>query len=49
MAEPEAVDQSFRQGQGAISEHIKHGFEDSELDENPVVRLFRTVAEGSVT
>lgn len=29
---------------GTISEHIKHIFEDNELDEGAVVRLFRTTA-----
>ena len=29
---------------GTISEHIKHVFEDGELDENSVVRFFRTTA-----
>ena len=33
----------FGKAKGTISEHIKHIFEDGELDENSVVRLFRTV------
>jgi len=34
----------FSKAKGTISEHIKHIFEDGELDENSVVRLFRTTA-----
>ena len=34
----------FGKAKGTISEHIKHIFEDSELDENSVVRFFRTTA-----
>ncbi len=34
----------FGKAKGTISEHIKHIFEDGELDEHPVVRLFRTTA-----
>lgn len=34
----------FGKAKGTISEHIKHIFEDGELDENLVVRLFRTTA-----
>ncbi len=34
----------FGKAKGTISEHIKHIFEDGELDENAVVRLFRTTA-----
>ena len=34
----------FGKAKGTISEHIKHIFEDGELDENSVVRLFRTTA-----
>ena len=33
----------FGKAKGTISEHIKHIFEDGELDENSVVRFFRTV------
>ncbi|MDP2762733.1 MAG: hypothetical protein Q8O64_20425 [Sideroxyarcus sp.] len=33
----------FGKAKGTISEHIKHIFEDGELVENAVVRLFRTV------
>ncbi len=29
---------------GTVSEHIKHIFDDGELDENSVVRFFRTTA-----
>jgi hypothetical protein len=32
----------FGKAKGTISEHIKHIFEDGELDENLVVRFFRT-------
>lgn len=34
----------FSKAKGTISEHIKHIFEDGELDENSVVRYFRTTA-----
>ena len=34
----------FGKAKGAISEHIKHIFKDGELDENSVVRFFRTTA-----
>ena len=34
----------FGKAKGTISEHIKHIFEDGELIENSVVRLFRTTA-----
>jgi hypothetical protein len=34
----------FGKAKGTISEHIKHIFEDEELVENSVVRLFRTTA-----
>ena len=34
----------FGKAKGTISEHIKHIFEDAELNENSVVRLFRTTA-----
>ncbi len=34
----------FGKAKGTISEHIKHIFEDGELAENSVVRLFRTTA-----
>ena len=34
----------FGKAKGTISEHIKHIFEDEELDEHSVVRLFRTTA-----
>ena len=38
----------FGKAKGTISEHIKRIFEDGELDENSVVRFFRTVqAEGA--
>jgi hypothetical protein len=33
----------FGKAKGTISEYIKHIFEDGELDENSVVRFFRTV------
>jgi len=32
----------FGKAKGTISEHIKHIFEDKELDEHSVVRFFRT-------
>ena len=34
----------FGKAKGTISEHIRHIFEDGELDEHSVVRLFRTTA-----
>ncbi len=34
----------FGKAKGTISEHIKHIFEDKELEEDAVVRLFRTTA-----
>ena len=34
----------FGKAKGTISEHIKHIFDDGELDDNSVVRLFRTTA-----
>jgi len=34
----------FAKAKGTISEHIKHIFEDKELEEDSVVRLFRTTA-----
>lgn len=34
----------FGEAKGTISEHIKHIFEEGELLENSVVRLFRTTA-----
>ena len=34
----------FGKAKGTISEHIKHIFEDGELDESSVVRSFRTTA-----
>ena len=34
----------FGKAKGTISEHIKHIFEDEELDKKAVVRLFRTTA-----
>src|ERR1700743_1196036 len=34
----------FGKSKGTISEHVKHIFEDGELDEASVVRLFRTTA-----
>jgi len=34
----------FGKAKGTISEHIKHIFEDGELEEDSVVRLFRTTA-----
>lgn len=36
----------FGKAKGTISEHVKHIFEDGELDENSVVRFFRTTAAG---
>jgi len=38
------VAELFGKAKGTISEHIKHIFEDSELEESSVVRLFRTTA-----
>lgn len=37
----------FGKAKGTISEHIKHIFENGELDENAVVRIFRTTAADS--
>jgi hypothetical protein len=37
----------FGKAKGTISEHIKHIFEDGELEEISVVRLFRTTATDS--
>ena len=34
----------FGKAKGTISEHIKHIFEDGELDENSIGRFFRTTA-----
>lgn len=34
----------FDKAKSTISEHIKHIFEENELDENSVVRKFRTTA-----
>ena len=34
----------FGKAKGTISEHIKHIFEDKELEEGSVVRFFRTTA-----
>jgi hypothetical protein len=34
----------FGKAKGTISEHVKHIFEDGELDENSVVRFYRTTA-----
>jgi hypothetical protein len=39
----------FGKAKGTISEHIKHVFEDNELDEWAVVRLFRTTAADGKT
>ncbi|TQV62386.1 MAG: virulence RhuM family protein [Halothiobacillaceae bacterium] len=39
----------FGKAKGTISEHIKHIFEDGELNENAVVRLFRTTAADGKT
>lgn len=39
----------FGKAKGTISEHIKHIFEDGELTENSVVRLFRTTAADGKT
>ena len=35
----------FGKAKGTISEHIKHIFEDAELEPGAVVRLFRTTAK----
>ena len=35
----------YQTGKSNISEHIKHIFDEGELDENSVVRKFRTTAE----
>jgi len=39
----------FGKAKGTISEHIKHIFEDGELEETSVVRLFRTTAADGKT
>jgi hypothetical protein len=39
----------FGKAKGTISEHIKHIFEDKELEEGAVVRLFRTTAADGKT
>ena len=39
----------YGKAKGTISEHIKHIFEDEELDEVSVVRLFRTTAADGKT
>ena len=39
----------YNSSKSNISEHIKHIFEDGELDENSVVRKFRTVASNGKT
>jgi len=39
----------FGKAKGTISEHIKHIFEDGELEENSVVRFFRTTATDGKT
>ena len=38
------IGELYQKGKATISEHIKHIFEDGELDENSVVRNFRTTA-----
>ena len=35
----------YQTGKSNISEHIKHIFDEGELDENSVVRKFRTTAD----
>lgn len=40
----EQLTELFGKAKGTISEHIKHISEDGELDENSVVRRFRTTA-----
>ena len=49
MAQPKAAHRTLRQAKGTISEHIKHIFEDGELEEISVVRLFRTTATDGKT
>jgi hypothetical protein len=39
----------FGKAKGTISEHIKHIFEDGELEEDSVVRLYRTTAADGKT
>jgi hypothetical protein len=41
---PKQVTELFGKAKGTISEHIKHIFEEGELNENSVVRFFRTTA-----
>ena len=40
------VTELFGKAKGTISEHIKHIFEDGEMEESSVVRYFRTVQTG---
>jgi len=39
------IGELYQKSKATISEHIKHIFEEGELDENSVVRYFRTTAE----
>ncbi|MCK4764588.1 MAG: hypothetical protein KAW12_20475 [Candidatus Aminicenantes bacterium] len=39
------IGELYQKSKTTISEHIKHIFEDGELNENSVVRNFRTTAE----
>jgi len=39
----------YQTGKSNVSEHIKHIFEEGELDENSVVRKFRTTASDGKT
>lgn len=39
----------YQTSKSNVSEHIKHIFEDGELDENVVVRKFRTTTQHRVT
>ena len=39
----------FGKSKATVSEHIKHIFEDGELEENSVVRFFRTTATDGKT
>ena len=39
----------YQSSKSNVSEHIKHIFEEGELDENSVVRKFRTTASDGMT
>lgn len=47
IAKGRQITELFGKAKGTISEHIKHIFEDGELAEEAVVRLFRTTGPDS--